>query len=224
MGDQDNDGDIRGDEDDRDLLDGPHVLTTVTPELYLIDPEHNKRTYLRFIVQDDPYRPSHIDPCEVSTDTVTGNVTMTGGCLGNIQMLKMEGYDLGSSHEGSMSTGTFDGQIDTWVCAENWPCDGHVLAHIGGRAIATGSGSEWINLFPNSIHVRNLRFELFPKKDPWLAARAPDPDPINNESPYIHPYVRVSLEIGFSYSKRRILRDHNPVLSFSTTISLDDFR
>lgn len=74
------------------------------------------------------------------------------------------------------------------------------------------------------MHVSNLRFELFPKKDPWLAARAPDPDPLTGESPYIHPYVRVSLEIGFSYLKRRSLKNHNPIISLSTTMSLDDFR
>lgn len=75
-GDQDGDGNIRGDEDDRDLLNGPWAFS-FTPELYLIDPEHKKRTYFRWVIQDDPYRPSSVQPCQVHADPLTQKVTMT---------------------------------------------------------------------------------------------------------------------------------------------------
>jgi hypothetical protein len=41
--------------------------------------------------------------------------------MGNIQVLKMMGYDLGYTHSGSAIDGsTFDGKIDTWVLHPQW--------------------------------------------------------------------------------------------------------
>lgn len=52
-GDEDGDGNITNDEDDKDIGDGPIVLSGAIPELYLINTEDNTRTYFRWnIVQD----------------------------------------------------------------------------------------------------------------------------------------------------------------------------
>lgn len=67
--------------------------------------------------------------------------------------------------------------------------------------LATGSGSEWINLFPSTINVKYLSFQAYPVKDPWLSWGAQDcliSDP-SCISPFIHPYVRMNLEMGFSW-------------------------
>lgn len=81
------DGNIMGDEDDKDIGDGPEVLSGATPELYLYDPISKERTFFRWNYKQDPGNTS------ASCDMNTGS-----GCLGNIQFLKLKGYDIGISH------------------------------------------------------------------------------------------------------------------------------
>lgn len=108
------------------------------------------------------------------------------------------------------------------MCETGWDCQG--MDTDAGK-IATGQDKEWKKLFPNSISVRKFRLDVFPKKDPWLAAAAPDcTDDVTCISPFIHPYVRISIELGFSHGARRAIRGEDPIISLSTTISLDDFR
>lgn len=223
FGDQDGNGNILWDEDDRNIWDWPTVFSGSIYELYLTDKQRDSRTFFRWnIVQD----PNTTDSCTIST-TATGQITTSDGCLWNIQVLKLKWYDFWEWHTGSpSSTGAFDGKIDTWVCdtASGWRnC---TWQDIGLWNIATGSGAEWINLFPSSINVRNFRLTLFPEKDPWLAVAAPDCSSADTTciSPFIHPYARISLELGFAHGKRRSLKNENPVISTATTISLDDFR
>ena len=116
--------------------------------------------------------------------------------------------------------------VDSWFCHPGWVCSGPKVG-VSSEELATGSGNEWIPLFPKSVNVKNLKFDLFPHKDPWLAVAAPDcnnSSPSNCISPFIHPYVRVTLEIGFSYEKRKLLKNFNPSVTISTTINLDDFK
>ena len=216
--DQDGDGRIVGDEDDYSILNGPVVFTGAIPELYLIDKQENTRTYFRWFIQQDPNAPSGVE-CSITWSGVTSS-----GCLGNIQMLKLKGYDAGWQHTNDMtSSWAFDGVIDTWVCDQGWSCAGSDAGGLGN--VATGQDQEWINLFPSSINVKNLKFDLAPNKDPWLAVAAPDCGADTNcQSPFIHPYVRFTLEIGFAQGKRRALRGDDPTISVSTTVSLDDFR
>lgn len=113
-GDEDGDGNIIGDEDDKDIGDGPEVLSGSTPELYLYDPILKERTFFRWTYKADP------------NDTSGGCAPSTGsGCLGNIEILKLKGYDIGLSHSGvTTDKSAFDGNIDTWVCHQDWPCSG----------------------------------------------------------------------------------------------------
>lgn len=56
-GDEDGDGYILNDEDDKDIGDGPNVISGALTELYLIDKEASTRTFLRWIVRTDPNAP-----------------------------------------------------------------------------------------------------------------------------------------------------------------------
>lgn len=224
MGDENGDGDIVGDEDDFNLWNGPEAIMADVKELYLIDKQGKKRTFLRWNWENDPNRKNTSESCQ--KDLTTGRPN--DNCIANIQILKMNGSDLGHLHNGSnASQGKYDGNIDTWTCELGWSCRG---GNSTNGSVATGKNEEWINLFPNSVTVRNFKIEVFPKKDPWLSAAAPDcgqlppTEQVNCVSPFIHPYVRITLELGFSHGARRALRGENPTISVSTTISLDDFR
>ncbi|MDO4873682.1 MAG: prepilin-type N-terminal cleavage/methylation domain-containing protein [Candidatus Gracilibacteria bacterium] len=221
-GDENNDGKIVGDEDDRNLWDGPEVFSGAIHELYLLnktDPKNPTRTFFRWKIIDDPNKNSS-DSCEITRDS-DGYFTAGDHCLGMIQMLKLRGLDRGSKHDGT-GADAYDGVIDTWVCEAGWSCAGK---DIGEGRLATGIDSEWINLFPNTVTVRKFRLDLFPKKDPWLAAASPDCiENCTGTSPFIHPYMRYSLELGFSHGLRRRIKNENPIISISTTANLDDFR
>jgi hypothetical protein len=92
--------------------------------------------------------------------------------MGNIQILRMRGVDIGYTHSGSATDGSaFDGKVDTWMLHPDWTGTGPTIP--GGR-LATGYTSEWVDLFPNSINVKRLEFTLYPLKDPWLSWDAQD--------------------------------------------------
>lgn len=218
-GDEDGNGNIIGDEDDVNMWDGPNAVPNYNPkaqELYLIDKQKNIRTFFRWNIESD-------DNSTCNLDNWRG-WTIPDGCKWNIQILKLSGHDIGINHDWQWPT-AYDGKIDTWVCESWWNCSGEPLNNLSNRNIAIGRDSEWVNLFPKSINVRNVKFEVFPKKDPWLAASAQDcqPNQQNCTSPFIHPYVQLDLELWYSYNKRKTIKNNNPTISISTTISLDDF-
>lgn len=217
VGDEDTNFDIRNDEDDKDLGNGPIVLSGSMPELYLIDPELKTRTYFRWIVRTDPNAPSGV------TCTFSGP-NMWSGCVGNVQILKLEGKDLWEFHSGWVSDfGAFDGKIDTWVCHRDWPCAWPNFVALGNQRIATGKDSEWVDIFPDTINVKSIKFSAYPLKNPWLSWWAKDASNATEISPFIHPYVRMQLTIGFAWWKRRTLKDDDPTISINTTVNLGDF-
>ncbi len=65
LGDEDGDGKIVGDEDDRDIGDGPTVISGSLTELYMINEYAKTRTYIRYIVRNDPDHPEG-KPCTQS--------------------------------------------------------------------------------------------------------------------------------------------------------------
>lgn len=109
-----------GDEDDKDIGDGPEILTGAIPELYLINPVTKERTFFRWNYKQ-----------ETTQGAPTCNMSTGSGCLGNIQILKLRGKDIGYDHTGSTSnSGTFDGIIDTWVCHPSWKCTGVAISSL----------------------------------------------------------------------------------------------
>ena len=203
------DGNIIGDEDDKDIGDGPEVLSWATPELYLYDPILKERTFFRWSYRPDP------------GNTSTCNITSGSGSLWTIQILKLKGYDIGLAHSAvATATGAFDGNLDSWVCHQDWPCSGWV-SFIGYGNIPTSVDDGWINLFPDTINVKKVNFQIFPRKDPWRSWSAQDDLTTTGfVSPFIQPYVRVNLTLGLSWNRRKLIRNDDPTISVSTTISL----
>lgn len=227
-GDENNDasGSIIGDDDDKELGNAPEVLTGSIRELYLINKTEKTRIFYRWNILQDPNAQIGWVPiiCSITT-AADGKISTNSGCIGNVQILKLKGLDLGDSHTGTITTSTtYDGIIDTWACSEDWEwCRGNpgVWPNLH---LATGSWGEWINLFPSTINVKNLSFQIYPVKDPWLSWAAPDAAQWTSDiSPFIHPYVRMNLEMWFSWGKRRTLRNEDPTISIATSISLSDF-
>jgi hypothetical protein len=53
QGDEDGNGNIVNDEDDKDIGDAPVTLSGSIPELYLINTDAKTRTYFRWIIRTD---------------------------------------------------------------------------------------------------------------------------------------------------------------------------
>jgi hypothetical protein len=139
-----------------------------------------------------------------------------------VQVLKLVGKDIGYDHSNTVGhTGAFDGIIDTWVCHPDWRCAGPNIASLNSH-IATGSGTEWVDLFPDSINVKKLTFSVYPQKDPWKSWSAPDTLGTSAISPFIHPYARLQLTLGFAWGKRRVIRNDDPTISINTSVSLSN--
>ncbi len=217
-GDEDGDLSIINDEDDKDIGDGPNVLSWALTELYLYDESAQTRTFFRWILRDDPNIPGWASCVMTWPDTWSG-------CLGNIQVLKLRGFDLGFDHTGTLvpsSNNAFDGVVDTWVCHLDWICSGPELPTGYGK-LATGNDSEWVDIFPDTVNVKSVKFIGYPKKDPWRAWWAPDAAQWSDEiSPFIHPYVRIELTLWFAWWKRRAIKWDDPTISVSTSVSLSD--
>jgi prepilin-type N-terminal cleavage/methylation domain-containing protein len=213
-GDEDGNGSILGDEDDKDLWNWPIVLSGSTPELYLINPVDKTRMYFRYVVRQDSW---------TSTGCILYTTGANDGCMGNVQILKMRGVDYGYTHTGSATDGSaFDGKVDTWLLHNNWP-GGVTIPSL--ERLATGSGNEWVDLFPNSINVKNLQFHVYPQKDPWFSWDARDcngSSPPDCISPFIHPYVRIQMTVWFAWGTRRTLKNDDPTISVNTTVTLGD--
>ncbi len=205
-GDEDGNGAVLGDNDDEDLGIGPAAFPAGTPltELYLIKtatavPE---RLALRRTVVRDPNAPATAS-CDLANGTGSG-------CLGRLEMLRLVGRDYGMAHTGSVATpspGRFDGAIDTWECRGDFRC-------FGPENTPTGSGAEWISVFPDEINVASLAFFPFPNKDYRLAWK--ESDPLIRTA----PYVRIELSVGFSWKRRKKVDLGDSRTSVTTTVSL----
>jgi prepilin-type N-terminal cleavage/methylation domain-containing protein len=212
LGDEDGNGNIIGDEDDREIGDAPTVISWSITELYLINSQEKTRTYFRWTYTQDN---------ELWAPTCT--MATWSGCLGNIQILKLRGVDRGPSHSGTLSeSGSFDGVIDTWICHKDWRCAGAPAWSLTDN-IATGQDSEWVDLFPDYINVKRIGFTAFPKKNPWKSWSAPDAAQWSTAiSPFIHPYVRMELTLGFAWKKRKLITGDDPTITITTSASLGD--
>lgn len=219
--DENRDDIVFGDEDDRNNFDWPKAFDWQIHELYLIDKIKNTRIFFRLNYTQDPEK----NPLNPNEECIVTNGNPNDNCVGNIQVLKLIWHDYGYKHSTiTTSSGAYDGQIDTWVCKTWWDCE---WKDVAGEKIATWKDEEWINLFPSTINVKSFKLEAYPYQDPWLSAAASDCGATATTppciSPFIHPYIKVSLELGFSHGKRRSIKWENPIISISTTISLDDF-
>ena len=134
-------------------------------------------------------------------------------CLGNVQVLKLVGKDLGYDHTGT-GPGANDGKVDTWVCDDEYYC----RLPAGAYQLPTGSDAEWVDLFPNYVNVRKLEFSPWPNKNGTYAWRENDPSQSAN------PYVRIRITVGLA-GKERVLAKKSGTQDYTyvTTVNLSDF-
>ncbi|HRI35870.1 MAG TPA: hypothetical protein PK765_02100 [bacterium] len=204
-GDEDCDGSVRFDDDDEVIGRGPAVFTggTAIKELYLIRTKPSpERIYFRRIVRGDPAVAGNLMlPCDLATGS-------GAGCIGNIQILRMRGRDLGKTHSATgQAVGLYDGLLDTWLCHEDYDC-------VNPNNVASGLDSEWVDLFPSTVNVRDIEFFITPNKKAEFAWRENADDVKAAES------VGIVITIGHSWERRKLIKTSDPFLRVSTTINL----
>jgi prepilin-type N-terminal cleavage/methylation domain-containing protein len=204
-GDEDCDGNVRFDDDDEVIGRGPTVFTggTALKELYLVKTKPSaERIFFRRIVRLDPAVAGNPNfPCDLTTGS-------GAGCIGNVQILRMRGRDLGKTHSATGQTvGLYDGLIDTWLCHEDYRC-------ANPSDVASGVDSEWVDLFPSGVNVLDLDFFISPNKNPEYAWRENTDDIKASES------VGIVITIGHSWERRKRIKTSNPSVRVSTTVNL----
>lgn len=200
--DENGDGNIRWDDDDEHLWVGPIVFTgwENVREIYLISWDNKKRTLLRWNWKEDPNKPA-------STSCDSSN--FWSGCLGTIEMLKLEWYDWWMSHS-KVWPWTYDGIIDTWLIDKSFWTWAEVIAW-------SNNFNYWQPLFPDSVSVSDFKVFLYPNTDVEHAWKD------KNESSNINPYLRLSITLEPSWKKRVGIKWKIPKYTINTTINLVDY-
>ncbi len=190
------------DDDDEDLWEGPVAFSwNEVKELYLfknlLEPE---RLFLRLNIIKDPNAPDEAS-CNFTDWTWSW-------CLWNIQILRLDWYDLWYTHDWTNPFWLYDWILDTWRCNKDFSCTNWPYN------LPTGNDDEWVNLFPDYINVKSLKLFLYPNKNYVYAWKE------NNSNININPYIRINITLWFSWEKRKKIQLLNPELSISTTINL----
>lgn len=199
--DEDCDWNIRWDDDDENLWIWPQAFSgNEVKELYLIKKWKISERYLfRLNIIQDPKAPP--------TSTCNSNWSWTW-CLGNIQILKLVWEDLWMSHTWtSNNPWLYDWIIDTWKCNKDYNC-------AWNNWLPSWTWSEWINLLPEYINVKDFRIFLYPNKDNRLSWK----EDVDNIA--INPYIRINMTLWYSWERRRKINWINPLINISTTINL----
>ena len=205
-GDEDGDGSILYDDDDLHIGMGPAAFPNGIDvwELYLINISGNERTYFRWNVWLDPDRPPGA--------TCTGTKIMTwSGCLWNIEILKLVGKDYWFWHTLAIANpdgSQWDGIIDTWVIHPDF-------VNNGSEIIAwSNTTSYWQPIFPNTIHVSELAFYLYPNKSVSYSWADTSPNL------QIAPYLQLRMVLEPSWKERRKIKWPSPRVEINTTLQL----
>jgi len=201
-GDQNTNGDIRGDQDDEHMGSGPIAFTgwqNVT-ELYLISGDGKKRTFFRWNVKQDPNAP---------WITCNGADPTGSGCLWNIEMLRLTGEDMWFNHDGA-SLWAYDGIVDTWRVER---------AFAGWVDVVAGSDTSnyWQEFFSDGISVKDFKVFAYPNIDTKNAWK------VTAESQNVNPYVRINMTLVPSWRKRAQMKWELPEIKISTTINLVEY-
>lgn len=204
--DWDTDGNILSDDDDLFLGIWPDAFsgssdTNKVWELYFINWDGNERTYFRWNVGLD---------LDATLGSCSWWEAMTGTwCLGTIEFLKLSWYDYWDDFTPSTSDAwEADGKIDTWFIHNDFNASGTDIV-AGSNAI-----NYWQPIFPNSIHVSNVEFYVYPNKSLEYSWRDPD------SSIFIAPYVQIKMTLQPSLKEKRKIKGSVPLVNISTTIQL----
>ena len=201
--DQNNNGDIRGDQDDEHMWNGPEAFTgwTNVRELYLISGDGKKRTFFRWNVKQDPNAPAW---------SVCNGANPTGsGCLGNIEMLRLTGEDMWFSHVGAWLW-AFNGIIDTWKIDRAFAGWADIVA-------ASNSTNYRQEFFSDGISVKDFKVFAYPNIDTKHAWK------VTWLSQNVNPYVRIDMTLVPSWRKRAQMKWELPEIKISTTINLVEY-
>lgn len=198
--DEDCDWRIRWDEDDNNLWEWPVVFSgNEVKEIYLIRKwKINERFFMRLNIKRDPLAQAGFD----CASDWTGS-----WCLGNIQILKLDWYDLWMFHSWSItSSGQYDWIIDTWKCNNDYSC-----SWIDN--LPNNIDDWWIDLLPSYINVKKFSVFIYPNID-YKYSWNWDADNI------VNPYIRINMDLWYSWERRKKLNWENPAISISTSINL----
>lgn len=201
---------IRADDDDENLGQWPQALPwNEVKELYMIKKwKTTERMFFRWTFKPDPDSPTY----NVTTHT-DHNCTLTwanawSGCLWNVQMLKLVWKDIWMDHSWSVaSPWRYDWIIDTWLCNTDFNCN-------WTNSLPNSLDDWWIDLFPEYINVKDIRFFLYPNKDYKLAWKE------ESQNVALNPYVRIQMTLWYSWKRKKQIRLDNPYLTITTTINL----
>jgi len=208
--DQDCDGNIIWDDDDEYLGAWPDVfpLWKDTKELYLINWVKRERTFFRYNVDLDEYRPNW-STCTTSDD----GASYTGsGCIWTIEYLKLEWRDRGLDHINWTSDNTeFDWVIDTWLISTQFTGWTEIIAWT-----YLDSNKYWQKLFPDDINVTEFKVFPHPNKDTDRAWKEASNEQNVAES------VRIQLWMMPARKNRKKFKWTPKEYKYNTTINLTD--
>lgn len=216
MWDEDWDGDIRWDEDDKYLWDGPIAFSwwTNLRELYLISWDWKKRTFFRWSISQDPEAPSWY------TCNATWALSWTG-CIWNIEILKLRWFDIWTNHNYNILwSWQSDWLIDTWMIDESYDASFSWFDISSDTLWYTVAWSNlwyyWQSLFPSDISVNKFEVYLYPNKNIDYAWK--DFSAETN----ISPYLKINITIGPSWKLKKVLKWNYEEIDISTTINLTE--
>lgn len=206
-GDENGNGNIIGDDDDKYIGQGPSIFNTNQNirELYLISWDKQSRTLFRWHVSLDPEAPS-AETCDFSNP----ETPIWEACLGTIEFLRLDAVDWWNDHdEGNVDTNgsQYDGITDTWILDPRFAGNDTTIAGSNGT-------NYWEKLFPDTINITNFEIFAYPNKDVDLAWK--DSTNSINQS----PYMRMKLTLTPSRKKRKTIKGSVPKVDIATTIAL----
>lgn len=202
--DEDSDWFISWDSDDEVLDDAPELFKSWTwiTELYLISWDKKRRTFFRWNVKLDPNRPASAN-CDFSNP----KIPTWSGCLWTIQFLKLEWKDWWINHNKTWSW-LYDWLVDTWLIDKSFTGWDEIVAWTRSME------KYWLDLFDDSINVKQFEILAYPNKDRNLA--------YNADNIEISPYVRLKITLTPSWKTKTKIKWKVPEFNFSTSINLTD--
>jgi len=195
------DWNIRWDEDDENIWEWPVTFSgNEVKEIYLIRKwKTNERLFIRWNIIRDP---------NALATAICNSDWTWDWCLWNIQILKLNWKDLWISHSWSLtSSWQYDWVIDTWQCSDDYNCS-------WVNNLPNSIDDWWVNLLPSYINVKKFKIFIYPNSNYKYAWKS------NDSEITVNPYIRLNIDMWYSWERRRQLKLINPTVFISTSINL----
>ena len=148
-----------------------------------------------------------------------------------LQMLRLRWFDAGTNHNfcvnstscgTNVSSGVYDGVIDTWACDRSYwfVCHWNSIGWwYSNYKLPKDVNDWWVNIFPWNISIDRWNMIIYPSKDPKLAWW--------NDNFQINPYIRLKIRVRL-YAGARYKKINPAVLSWyimdlQTTFNIKSF-